>query len=67
MAKELAMVENNEIGRKTRRYFILMESAAVEMATHGIFNPAMENAAPTFDGFPSKPSRTAAKQSPTFG
>lgn len=23
MAKELAMVENNEIGRKTRRYFIL--------------------------------------------
>ncbi|BBE33824.1 hypothetical protein SmB9_14820 [Sphingosinicella microcystinivorans] len=32
MAKELAMVENNEIGRKTRRYFILMESAAVEMA-----------------------------------
>lgn len=31
MAKELAMVENNEIGRKTRRYFILMESAAVEV------------------------------------
>lgn len=32
MAKELAMVERTEVGRETRRYFIRMERAAVQMA-----------------------------------
>lgn len=38
MAKELAMVENTEIGRKTRRYFIQMEAAAVAMAETLVLN-----------------------------
>lgn len=31
MAKELAMIENNEVGRKVRRYFIQMERQAREL------------------------------------
>lgn len=31
-AMHLALMENNEMGRKTRRYFIQMESAAITMA-----------------------------------
>lgn len=30
MAKELAMIENNEQGRKVRRYFIQMEKQALQ-------------------------------------
>lgn len=33
MAKELAMVERTEVGRETRRYFIRMERAAMQMAS----------------------------------
>lgn len=33
MAKELSMVENNEQGRRARRYFIGMERAAIQSAT----------------------------------
>jgi len=32
-AKELAMVERTDIGRQTRRYFIRMERAAMQMAS----------------------------------
>ena len=32
MAKELSMVENNDQGRAARRYFIAMESRAIELA-----------------------------------
>ena len=33
MAKELSMMENNEQGRRARRYFIGMERAAIQSAT----------------------------------
>lgn len=33
MAKELAMVENNEIGRKVRRYFIALEKTPARVGT----------------------------------
>ncbi len=32
MAKEVAMIGNTPVGRETRRYFIRMETTAVEMA-----------------------------------
>lgn len=37
-AKELAMVERTEIGRETRRYFIRMERAAMQMASDHVAN-----------------------------
>lgn len=41
-AKELAMVERTEVGRETRRYFIKMERAAMQMASDHVANGTPE-------------------------
>lgn len=38
MAKELSMVERTDVGRETRRYFIRMERAAMQMASDHVAN-----------------------------